>query len=252
VVQGEDQATLGSLGSHFETPPNFNLVMPGARRHWQPSEVDGFGHGTRPAVARAEVQFRTVGGRRVLAVCLSLAVGISTPAEPGLIEAQDAAARVAGGLAAEDAARESRARAAHWAPQLRGQGGAHTSDENRTGVRYNAPLIEEDIGTGTTWSVLLSWDFAQVVFAREETQLALAHAHLSRIRRDARDKAAELWIDRKRELLLFGAMPFGSQRAAACFAALRLTAQLDAITGGLFRDALAKEEVVCAREGEKK
>jgi hypothetical protein len=187
----------------------------------------------------------------VLAICLSL-IAVAEPGLPSLIETQEAAAQLAAGLAAEDASRESRARAAHWAPQLRGQGGAHTSDENRTGQRYNAPLIEEDIGTGTTWSVLLSWDFAQVLFAREETQLALAHAHLARIRRDARDKAAELWIDRKRGLALCAAMPPGAQRAAACFSALRLTAQLDALTGGLFREALAKEETACVREGDKK
>jgi hypothetical protein len=187
----------------------------------------------------------------VLAICLSI-IAAAEPGSPGLLETQEAAARVAAGLAAEDSSRESRAHLAHWAPQLRGQGGARTSDEIRSGQRYNAPLTEEDVGTGTTWSVTLSWDFAQVVFAREETQLALAHAHLARIRRDARDKAAELWIDRKRELAAWAAMPVSAQRAAACFAALKLTARLDAATGGLFRDALAREEAACAREGEKK
>jgi len=183
----------------------------------------------------------------VLAICLLLIAA----AEPGLLEAQEAAARLAGGLLGEDGSRESRARASHWAPQLRGQGGAHTSDELRTGQRYNAPLIEEDIGSGLTWSVQLSWDFSQVVFAREETQLALAHAHLARLRRDARDKAAELWVERKRALAQKAALSPGLQRAQACFAALRLTAQLEALTGGLFREALEKEEAACAREGEK-
>ena len=172
-------------------------------------------------------------------------------ADPGLLEVQEAAARVAAGLAADDVSRESRARAAHWAPQLRAQGGAKTSDEFRTGQRYNAPLVEEDVGTGTNWSVLLSWDFAQVVFAKEETQLALAHAHLEQIRREARTRAAELWIDRKRELALFAGLPAGPQRAAACLVALRLTAQLESVTG-LYREALSREEAACTREGEKK
>jgi hypothetical protein len=189
-------------------------------------------------------------GRRVISLVIFAAA--TAVADPGLLEVQEAAARVAAGVAADDASRESRARAAHWAPQLRGQGGAKTSDEFRTGQRYNAPFIEEDLGTGTNWSVLLTWDFAQVVFAREETQLALAHAHLETIRRDARDKAAVLWIDRKRELASWAAQPAGPQRLAVCFAALRLTAQLDALTGGLYREALAREEASCAREGEKK
>jgi hypothetical protein len=183
---------------------------------------------------------------------IALAMLAAAAADPGLLEVQEAAARVAAGLAADDASRESRARAAHWAPQLRAQGGAKTSDEFRTGQRYNAPLVEEDVGTGTNWSLLLSWDFAQVVYAREETQLALARAHLAAIRREARDKAAVLWIDRKRELAAWAAQPSGPQRLSSCLAALRLTAQLDAVTGGLYREALAKEEAACAREGEKK
>jgi hypothetical protein len=183
----------------------------------------------------------------VLAVCLF----IIAAAEPGLLDTQEAAARLAGGLAADDASRESRVRAAHWAPQLRGQGGGKVTDEMRTGQRYNAPLTEEDIGTGTNWSVLLSWDFSQLVFAREETQLALAHARLARIRGEAREKATALWIDRKRALALRTGMPAGAERAAACFALLRLTAQLDSATGGLFREALAREESACTREGDK-
>ena len=184
-------------------------------------------------------------------ICQAIIAAAIAVVEPGLLEVQEAAARLAAGLASEDASRESRSRAAHWAPQLRGQGGAKTSDEYRTGVRYNAPLVEEDVGTGTNWSVLLSWDFAQVVFAREETQIALAHAHLEQIRREARIKAAELWIDRKRELLLWAALPAGPQRAAVCLTALRLTAQLESVSG-LYREALAREEATCAREGEKK
>ncbi|HEX4383784.1 MAG TPA: hypothetical protein VH083_12580 [Myxococcales bacterium] len=185
-------------------------------------------------------------------IALAILAAATAVADPGLLEVQEAAARVAAGIAADDASRESRARAAHWAPQLRGQGGAKTSDELRTGQRYNAPLTEEDVGTGTNWSVLLSWDFAQVVFAREETQIALAHAHLAAIRREARDKAAVLWIDRKRELASWALQPAGPQRLSSCLSALRLTAQLDAITGGLYRELLAREEASCAREGEKK
>ena len=185
-------------------------------------------------------------------ICQAIIAAAMAVAEPGLLEVQEAAARLAAGLSSEDASRESRSRAAHWAPQLRGQGGAKTSDELRTGQRYNAPLVEEDIGTGTNWSVLLSWDFAQVVFAREETQLALAHARLEQLRREARNKAAELWIDRKRALAVWAALPAGAPRAGACLTALRLTAQLEALTGGLYREALAREEAGCAREGEKR
>ena len=44
----------------------------------------------------------------------------------------------------------------------------------------------------------------------------------------------------------------GALRAEACFAELRLTAELDAITAGLFRDALSREEAACALDSEEK
>jgi hypothetical protein len=183
----------------------------------------------------------------VLAICLSMLAA----AEPGLIEAQDAAARLVAGLASEDASREARARTAHWTPQLRAQGTVRTSDENRAGQRYGSPLLEDDAGAVQTWSVFLTWDLSQVVFAREETQLALAHARLAQLRRDARAKVAEVWVDRQRELARLAVAPPG-QRLFACLTALQLTASLDALTGGLFHAALEREQLLCAREGERR
>jgi hypothetical protein len=167
-----------------------------------------------------------------------------------LLEAQEAAARVAAGAPSDDASRESRARNSHWAPQVRAQGGAKSDAMSRTGQRYNAPLVESDIGAGQSWSVQVAWDFSQVVFAREETQLALAHAHLSRLRREARDRAAQLFLDRQHALRRWQSGS-GPQRQEACVSALNLTAQLDSITGGLFRDALTSQEASCVQEENK-
>lgn len=172
--------------------------------------------------------------------------------DPGLPETQEAAARIAAGVVAQDQSREARARASHWAPQLRAQGNLRTSDQNRAGVRYGSPLLEEDTSAVQTWSVMLAWDFSQVVFGKEETQLAVAQARLAQLRREARIRAAELWVDRKRELLRLAAAPPGAQRASICLSALHLTAELDAFTGGLFREAVEREEQACAREGEKR
>ncbi|TMA76823.1 MAG: hypothetical protein E6J58_13520 [Deltaproteobacteria bacterium] len=89
----------------------------------------------------------------------------------------------------------------------------------------------------------LTWDFSQLVFAREETQLALAHAQLARARRDAAERAAQLWIERQKARALWTAA--GTRES--CFALLRATAALVALTG-LFRDAVAREEAACASE----
>jgi hypothetical protein len=74
----------------------------------------------------------------------------------------------------------------------------------------------------------------------EETQLA-------RVRRDVAMQAGELWIERRQARALW----LLSQQREACFALLRLTAELDTLTAGLFREALAREEAACAPEEKK-
>jgi hypothetical protein len=162
--------------------------------------------------------------------------------EPGLLETQEAAARAAGGSAAQDAARLLRARTAHWAPQVRGQALSREDEKSRLGEFRLAPLREQDAGAGRVWTLTLIWDFSQVIFAREETQLALAQAQLAKARREAADRAAQLWIDRQRVRALW--MALGTRES--CFALLRATAALAALTGGLFREVLAGEEAACA------
>lgn len=183
---------------------------------------------------------------------LVLSLFVLAALDPGLPETQEAAARMAAGAVAQDHSRESRARVAHWAPQLHAQANLRTSDQNRAGVRYGSPLLEEDAGAAQSWSVVLAWDFSQVVFAKEETQLAVAEARLAQLRREARLRAAELWVDRQRELLRLAAAPPGPGRTAICLSALHLTAELDAFTGGLFRAAVEREEDACASEGQKR
>jgi hypothetical protein len=156
--------------------------------------------------------------------------------------------RAAGGSAVDDVSRLSRARSSHWAPQLRGQAQLREDERTRNGEFRLAPLHELDEGTGTTWSVVLAWDFSQVVFAREETQLALAHAHLARVRREAAEHAAGLWLERRRAKALWTAAAPGPERTQACFAVLQLTAELDALTSGLFREAVSAEEAACTAE----
>lgn len=180
-----------------------------------------------------------------LACLLSLVA--AAVAEPGLRETQEAAARAAGGTAAEDASRMARARLAHWAPQLRGQGLVRDDEKSRAGEYRLAPLREQDLGTGHVWSVMLAWDFAQVIYARDESQLALAHAHLARLRREAADRAAQLWVQRPAARAAWRSATAGA-RVEACLALLRITAELDALTAGLFHDVVAREEAACAAE----
>ena len=182
-----------------------------------------------------------------MAGTLALAVWLlAAPAEemePGLLQTQEAAAKLAGGQAAADAGRVARAQMARWAPQLRAQVSGREDEKTRAGEFRLAPLLEQDVAAGRAWFVALTWDFSQLIFAREETQLALAHVQLARARRDAAERAAQLWIERQKARGLWRAA--GTRES--CFALLRVTAALFALTG-LFRDAAAREEAACAAE----
>ena len=163
--------------------------------------------------------------------------------EPGLLQTQEAAAKLAGGQSAADDGRVVRARMAHWAPQLRAQATAREDEKTRAGEFRLAPLLEHDLAAGRVWFVALTWDFSQLIFAREETQLALAHVQLARARRDAAERAAQLWIERQKAHALWTA----AGTRDSCFALLRVTAALVALTG-LFREAAAREEAACVSE----
>jgi len=180
-------------------------------------------------------------GRAVLGIAFFSAAAAIALAEPTLLEVQAAAARTAGGAAESDAGRTARLRASHWAPVLRGQLVRKDDVRSRVGELRGYPLRQDDAGAAHTWSVTLTWDFAQVVYAREESQLALAHVHLARVRREAAEKAASLWIERRQKRASLREMSGGARREAA-LDALRISAELDALTGGLYRDVVAQEQ----------
>jgi hypothetical protein len=161
--------------------------------------------------------------------------------EPTLIEVQAAAARMAAGSAADDARRMARLRSSHWAPVLRSELLRKEDARSRVGELRGYPLRQEDAGAAHTWAVTLTWDFAQLVYSREESQLALAHAHLARARREAAQKAASLWVERRQTRESLRGLS-GAARREAALDALRLSAELDALTGGLYRDIVAREQ----------
>ncbi|MFL5279402.1 MAG: hypothetical protein ACJ79T_23240 [Myxococcales bacterium] len=167
--------------------------------------------------------------------------------EPTLVEVQAAAARHAAGDRVEDSDRASRLRASHFAPTLRGELIGKADDRTRRGEYRLSPLREDDASEARTWGVVVTWDLAQLVYSREEGQLALAHQHLARIRREVAIQAAKLWIERRRKGAALEKLT-GPLRLEAFLDLLRITAELDALTGGLYRDALKDAEEQLAEE----
>jgi hypothetical protein len=165
----------------------------------------------------------------------------ASASEPTLLEVQAAAARHAAGDQADDADRTSRLRASHLAPTVRGEVLGRTDERTRSGEYRLAPLREDDASEGRTWGIVVTWDLAQLVYSREEGQLALAHQHLARVRREASIEAAKLWIERRQKCAALAKLG-GPLRREAFLDLLRITAELDALTGGLYREALQESE----------
>jgi len=177
----------------------------------------------------------------VLGIALFCAAAVVAPVEPTLLEVQAAAALTAAGTAASDADRTARLRASHWAPVLRGQFIRREDLRSRAGEYRGYPLRQDDTGAAHTWAVTLTWDFAQLVYSREESQLALAQVHLARVRREAAEKAASLWTERRQKRTSLRELT-GAARREAAIDSLRISAELDALTGGLYRDIVVREQ----------
>jgi hypothetical protein len=186
-------------------------------------------------------------GRMRFFVAFWMLATAARASEPTLVEVQAAAARHAAGDPVEDGDRTSRLRASHLAPTVRGELIGKADDRTRRGEYRLAPLREDDVSEGRTWGVVVTWDLAQLVYSREEGQLALAHQHLARVRREVAIQAAKLWIERRRRCAALERLS-GPLRREALLDLVRITAELDALTGGLYRQALNEAQERLAEE----
>jgi hypothetical protein len=162
--------------------------------------------------------------------------------EPTLAQAMEAAARLAAGSSEDDDSRLSRARNAHWAPQLRAQAGRSDSEAVRTGQQSSAPLHWDQQAEVNTWQLAATWDLSQLVYDRDEGQLALGRSHLARRRQEAAGEVAERYVERQR--LRRAVADSNGRDAAAALLLLRCTAALEALTGGLFAAQLAQAQAL--------
>jgi len=172
----------------------------------------------------------------MLVLATILCAAAQVPEEPTLAEVQEAAARRAAGSADEDRSRVARARASHWAPVVRGQMGGREDDRSRRGEYREAPLRWDEAGGSLNWAVTVTWDLAQLVFTRDETQLLHAHVGAARARQRVAAEATQIYLERRSRLReLKRTAPEG--RAGVQLEILRFTARLHALTG-LYRATL--------------
>ena len=181
---------------------------------------------------------------RAVLVALLLAAprgNADPPAEPSLIEVQEAAIRRAGGPREGDASRLSRARGAHWAPVVRALVGGRGDERTRDGELRSNALHWIDRGQALTWGLTATWDLPQAIYARDETQLVHAHIHLEKVRQAAAREAVRLHLERRDRQRTLAHATQSDARLRLQQDVVRLTADLDAVTGGLFHEVLARE-----------
>lgn len=95
---------------------------------------------------------------------------------------------------------------------------------------------------GDAIEVRASWDLDQLLFSSAELQVASSMAQLAKDREDRVERATRLYFERRKRLLdLVVAPPVSPQdRAERELEIDALTAELDALTQGLFRQRRSK------------
>lgn len=156
-------------------------------------------------------------------------------AEPGILEVQDAAARVAARAGADAAGYVERARWAALLPRLTAEVRQEDRSARIVGLQSAGEVDYERLAPGRVLGVRATWDLPELVAARGEVSAASAEVERARRVAEAVRRATALYFDRRRaQLALLVAPPEGVlARAEAELEVDRLGAELDALTGGL-------------------
>ncbi|BDG09053.1 hypothetical protein [Anaeromyxobacter paludicola] len=152
--------------------------------------------------------------------------------EPPIDVCQRAAAR---GLPGDPELAESwrvRARAAALVPQLSAE---YRHDERGRWYGVGSDDLLRS-APADTFSVRATWTLAHLVFTPEEPRAVTAAAELSRRRQERVERVTRLYFHRRRLRLSLALSPPDEPRARAELAVEidEVTAELDALTGGLF------------------
>ena len=156
--------------------------------------------------------------------------------DPPVHEVQAAAARRAAASPEEAEGWRSRGRLGPLVPKVVAWAKRDDRTQHVVGLTASAEVDYLRIAPGTEVGVRLAWSLDDLVFSEAELRAAEAAAQAARRRLEAAEKATRLYF-RRRELLLglWLAPPADpAARAAAELAIDQATAELDALTGGMF------------------
>ena len=159
-----------------------------------------------------------------------------TASEPDVVEVQAAAARHAEAATPDPALLARRRRLSALLPRITA-GVRHEESAYRvTGLQGTSEVDYLRSSPGTSYSVLATWELGDLVAATGEAAASAAALARAARRDEAVHRATVLHFDRRqRQLaLLSDPPPDARARAAAELEVARVTAELDALTGGLF------------------
>lgn len=164
------------------------------------------------------------------------ALGITSAGEPGIAEVQEAAARRVDRDGAAIEGFPGRSRLAALLPRLTAEYRHDERSYRVVGLQGSGEVDYLRLAPGNTFLVRATWDLGTLVAARGELAASSAAAARARRREAAVRRATAAFFDRRRALLALLVDPPANvhARAEAELAVDQLTAELDALTGGLF------------------
>lgn len=167
------------------------------------------------------------------------ALQLAAAGDPGVEEVQAAAARQAERGVPDPAALPGRARLSALLPRLTLEY-RHDEQSNRTvGLQGSGEVDYLRLAPGNTFTVRATWTLPELVAGRGELAAGAAAVARTHRQREAAARATALHFERRRRRveLLLAAPGDALALAAAELEIARLTAELDALTGGLYARA---------------
>ena len=158
-----------------------------------------------------------------------------TASEPDIAAVQAAAARHAEAATPDPAALARRRRISALLPRVTAQVRHQESAYRVTGLQGTSEVDYLRSSPGTSFSLLATWELGDLIAATGEAAAAAASRARAVRRDEAIRKATALHFDRRQRLLalLSDPPPDARARAAAELELARVTAELDALTGGV-------------------
>jgi hypothetical protein len=165
------------------------------------------------------------------------ALGLVSAGEPGIAEVQAAAARQADREGPEIEGYPMRSRLAALLPRVTAEYHREERSYRVVGLQGSAEVDYLRFNPGTAFVLRATWDLATLVAAKGEIAAASAASLRAQRREAALKRATAAYYERRRAMLALVLEPPATPlaRAEAELTVDRLTAELDALTGGVFR-----------------